>query len=312
MRVHASSRSKLQLATSRNRTKLSANRLAVSHPAHPIVRLQSLVGNQAVQRMLKANASPSPQLSGIVQRQPSGSGSGSAAPSPPAKPATVFHPGDNHDHRPSGKWSDVQDDPNSGFWENRACKNFSPHDVVGIAIYTEFSDKPLGLKHLMWYTSGSGADFVEDANLEALLRIDAGVQALLGRLIPSTAPRGGKFTGNTRVEQRDYQDQDFRYSFGAIDRLDFEVDFTAGTVHAWFQDRYEWHPVYPGLYDLKSKDEVRETNCVHAALVELKTGGANDYWMKGEATVPLSLFRGGTPPTYPHPGGSGGISGSSL
>ena len=32
---------------------------------------------------------------------------------------------------------------------------------------------------------------------------------------------------------------------------------------------------------------MRETNCVHAALVELKSGGAADYWMKGEATIPL-------------------------
>jgi hypothetical protein len=39
-------------------------------------------------------------------------------------------------------------------------------------------------------------------------------------------------------------------------------------------------------------DAVRPTNCVHAALVELKSGGgAKDYWMKGEATVPLSVIR---------------------
>jgi hypothetical protein len=34
-------------------------------------------------------------------------------------------------------------------------------------------------------------------------------------------------------------------------------------------------------------DAARETNCLHAALVELKSSGAADFWMKGEATVPL-------------------------
>jgi hypothetical protein len=28
----------------------------------------------------------------------------------------------------------------------------------------------------------------------------------------------------------------------------------------------------------------------HAAFVELKSSGAKDYWMKGEATVPLSVI----------------------
>lgn len=35
----------------------------------------------------------------------------------------------------------------------------------------------------------------------------------------------------------------------------------------------------------------RDTNCVHAALVELRSSGAADVWMKGEATVPLSVIR---------------------
>ena len=35
---------------------------------------------------------------------------------------------------------------------------------------------------------------------------------------------------------------------------------------------------------------VRDTNCVHAALVELKSQGAADFWMIGEATFPLTLF----------------------
>lgn len=234
--------------------------------------------------------SEAPQRVGVVQRQPSGSG---PAPSSPRASATVFRPGVNHGHTPSGQWAKVQANPNSGFWENRVCANFSPNVVVGIAIDREFSDKPLALDHLNWYLgNGQGADYVENTNLDRLLRTDTGVQALLAGLIPPSAPVSGRFTSHVEVQQSHYQNQDFRYAFGAIDRLDFEVDFTAGTVHAWFQDRYEWHPVYPGLYAALPGDVVRETNCVHAALVELQAGGARDFWMKGEATVPLSLFRG--------------------
>jgi hypothetical protein len=234
--------------------------------------------------------SEAPQQAAVMLRQSSGSGS---APSSSLASATVFHPGVSHGHTPSGKWADVQANPNSGFWENRACANFSPRRVVDMAIYWEFDDKPRALDHLHWYLSnGQGADYVEDANLDRLLRTDTGVQALLAGLIPSSAPASGMFTSHVEVEQKHYHNRDFRFAFGAIDRLDFEVDFAAGTVHAWFQDRYEWHPVYPGLYAAFPGDVVRPTNCVHAALVELQTGGARDFWMKGEATVPLSLFRG--------------------
>lgn len=263
-------------------------------------RPQLMEGRQLLAHELThvAQQSDAQQRAGVVQRQPSGSG---PAPSPSPASATIFQPGVNHGHTPSGRWADVQANPNSGFWVNRACANFSPNVVVLIAINREFSDKPLALDHLNWYLgNGQGADYIEDTNLDRLLRTDTGVQALLAGIIPSSAPASGRFTHNVKVEQSNYQNQDFRYAFGAIDRLDFEVDFTAGTVHAWFQDRYEWHPVYPGLYTALAGDVVRETNCVHAALVELQTGGARDFWMKGEATVPLSLFR-----RAPAPSGSG-------
>ena len=171
---------------------------------------------------------------------------------------------------------------------------------MDIAIQTQFSDKPLGLAHLNWYRStGGGKDFNENASLQRMLLTDKGVQALLAWVIPTAAPTGGVFTGHVRVDQLDYQNQDFRFAFGSIDWLDFEGDYTSGTLHCWFQDRYEWHPVYPGLYSALSGDGVRESNCVHAALVELKSSGAADFWMVGEARVPLSVIR-------PSPGGGGG------
>ena len=61
------------------------------------------------------------------------------------------------------------------------------------------------------------------------------------------------------------------------------------TVRVWFKDCYEWHPVYP-FYDFQKGDGVRETNCLHPALVELKTSGAADFWMVGEGEVNLSLI----------------------
>jgi hypothetical protein len=209
----------------------------------------------------------------------------------------TYTPGVKHDHTPSGKWADVQKAPNSGFWENRVCANSSPKTVVDVALWAEFDDKPLAKKHLEWYLStGKGADFVEDANLDSMLRTDAGIQAAILARLPSPWPSSGTFSDHFKVEQSDYVNQDFRFAFGAVDRLDFEVDWSAKTLHAWFQDRYEWHPVYPGLYMKFADDVARETNCVHAALVELQSSGAADYWMKGEATVPLAALAASSAP----------------
>lgn len=207
----------------------------------------------------------------------------------PAVSKTVFHPGLDHGHVPSGRWADVQADPNSSFELNRLCPLLSPMELVETAIVAKFLDKPIATEHLAWYLGAGGADFVEDAYIAQMLRRDAGIQGAIAARIPSGLT--GKFAGFFKVEQADYADQDFRFAFGAIDRLDFEVDVAAGTVHVWFQDRYEWHPYYPKLYRAYPDDSARETNCVHAALVELKSSGAADFWMKGEATVPLSVIR---------------------
>jgi hypothetical protein len=209
----------------------------------------------------------------------------------------AYTPGSKHDHTPSGKWAEVQKNPNSGFFENRVCANSSPQTVVDLAIWAKFDDKPIAKEHLDWYlTKGKGADFVENANIEKMLKTDRGVQAMIETRMPSPWPTTGKWSTAFKVEQSDYVDQDLRFAFGAIDRLDVEVDFDAKTVTGWFQDRYEWHPVYAGLYKKFPDDAARETNCVHAALVELQSGTAADYWMKGEATVPLSAFSAGSAP----------------
>jgi hypothetical protein len=135
-----------------------------------------------------------------------------------------------------------------------------------------------------------GQEFNEDKNLELMLRTDAKVQKKIRDKIPS-GKSSGTFVDHVTITQDDYSDTDLQFSFGEIDRLDFEVEFDAGTLHAWFLDRYEWHPVYPSIYKQMPGDYRRDTNCVHAAAVELKSGKARDYWMKGETTVPLEAIQ---------------------
>jgi hypothetical protein len=207
---------------------------------------------------------------------------------------TVYNPGVNHGHSPSGKWADIQASPDSSFELNFLCRRMTPLQLVATAIVAKFRDKPVALDHLNWYLyAGRGSDYVEDANIRTMLETDTGVQAAIARLLPP-GRTSGTFATHLKIEQSDYSNQDLRFAFGAIDRLDIEVDFGAGTVHGWFQDRYEWHPYYPGLYTAFADDGARETNCLHAALVELKSSGAADFWMKGEATVSLSKISRGT------------------
>lgn len=202
----------------------------------------------------------------------------------------TFHPGVDHKHTPSGRWADVQANPNSpgaGAHVIALCKLVDPDTLIEVAIVGKFGGKLIAQRHLAWYlTDGKGADFIEDANIRKMLFEDTGVQFQIGLQIPR-GQTSGTFAGSLKIEQSHYTDQDLRFAFGAIDILDFEVDFAARTIHAWFQDRYEWHPVYPGLYTFHPGDVPRETNCVHAALVEMQSSGARDFWMKGEAWAPL-------------------------
>ena len=150
------------------------------------------------------------------------------------------------------------------------------------------------------YMEGGG-DLEEDA--KSLVLDDPGVRTKLQEEM-SKDPRR-----HFKIEQGDYQNDDFWFSFGAIDRFDYEVERSADQVHVWFADRYEWHPVYKGLYTKKSGDEERATNCVHAAAVELKAGTAADYWMYGYDTVSFDeLLAAGS--SGPGSGGSGSSSGS--
>jgi hypothetical protein len=243
------------------------------------------------------------ELTHVVQQPGSEVVARQIDPSKPSKTPTTskthFTPGVSHDHQPSGRWKDVQSNPNSDSVIGGFCSRFSPSHVLEIAQATALYGNPIAVAHLKWYLAGSGANFIEDDNLELMIRTDAGVQAKITGIVPSGKTKG-IFAGHVAITQDDYSSDEFKNSFGEIDRLDFEIDFAAGTMHAWFQDRYEWHPVYP-FYPKKQGDYARPTNCVHAAAVEMKSEGAKDYWMKGEMPFkiipPAASYT--TPPTPP-------------
>lgn len=214
-----------------------------------------------------------------------------AAPSPEATAAAaagfspaVFVPGVAHSHAPTGKWADVQKDSSIGAGgAETLCATSSPATVLDWARRWTFSSMPLARKHLDHYRTGGGTDLTVD--LGDVLRRDEGVRAVLAREMKTTN------RGWVKIEQANYEIEDFQYAFGAIDRIDFDVNPTTGQVHLWFKDFYEFHPVGYG-YSSFPDDKKRDTNCVHAAAVELKSSGAADYWMVGETVVPQSLFGG--------------------
>jgi hypothetical protein len=206
----------------------------------------------------------------------------------------VFHPEPDppHAHGPSGRYEDVRKNPNNApspvgkILEGLCQSTTTPQELVDAVIPFVFGDKPTAKQHLDWYLkNGKGKDFVEDDNIKLWLKRDSGIRSRLKREIfpPGAKPRT---QGNFTFGADEFRNDNFQFSFGAIDRVDFEVNLAQDAVRVWFQDRYEWHPVYP-FYTFKAGDFVRTDNCLHAALVELQASGATDFWMKGKAEVPL-------------------------
>lgn len=198
-----------------------------------------------------------------------------------------------HEHKPTGKWKDVQKESRtrcfSGDFDfdkkkvDCACAYLSPESVLSLAHDYEMFDMPLAQSFLDHYLKNKGKPLQVD--LEDVIHRDDKVREKLAIKMQTTNK------GWVKITQNDYSIQDFKYAFGAIDLLDFEVDPVSASVHLWFIDRYEFHPV--GLGYKKIDDEInRDDNCVHAAAVELKSSGADDYWMFGDANVPVSLFGG--------------------
>jgi hypothetical protein len=226
-----------------------------------------------------------------------------------------FNPGVKHDHTPCRKWEEILHHPNNSGGKDDSLKNaldkacavlaaaadapiplpHGPELLVVTARAILFVKRPLASKHLEFYLHGGGQDFVEDDNIKDWITRDSGIRNRLKReIFPHRAkPRmHGEFFFHQKEYAKDEAGQDFRFAFGSIDKVDFEVDLADHLVRVWFKDRYEWHPFYPKLYPPKPGDAARDDNCVHAAMVEMQDQGAADYWMKGVAEVPLSLITG--------------------
>lgn len=226
-------------------------------------------------------------------RHPDGETPPSATRCPPA----TFVPGVEHNHMPDRPWAQWQAELRprcrSAMWERLtsiprlpppggplvpstaaiecACAYLSPENIMRISRDTQMRSYPLAQRHLDHFLHGGGVDYPED--LETVIRTDQGVRAKLAIAV------AGSNRGNIRIEQYEYMVQDFRFAFGAIDRLDYEV--CGDNLHVWFKDRYEFHP----------EDTSRPTHCVHVAAVDMKLRGAQDYWMVGEATIPMTVIR---------------------
>jgi peptidoglycan hydrolase-like protein with peptidoglycan-binding domain len=203
-----------------------------------------------------------------------------------------------HNHLPSGKWKEVLkviDQPTNDK-AGKALKvlclaGASPRQFVDAAIIAEFRDKPIAFQHLNWYLKyGRGAEYNEDENIARLVKTDANFRAKIRDFIVANITKGLQFSGFFEFWQPDFINQDMRFAFGSLDRVDIEVDVMLATVKIWFKDSYEWHPYCPGYYSQFPDDGPRITNSLNAALVELKNEGAADFWMVGEATLPLSTF----------------------
>ncbi|TWT02002.1 hypothetical protein [Reyranella sp. CPCC 100927] len=206
-----------------------------------------------------------------------------------------YHPSPLHNHKPCGKWAEIQKAPNSPGRPDLEwlCKKLDYPSFATAAIGKLVGPGLARARlHMQRYLGGTGRDMDQSDYLAKVLRQDKGVLTAIAENIPK-GMKTGVFAGNFFLDQGAYAMEEARLAWGGIYRLDFEVNFTAGTLRVWFMDRYEWHPYYPGLYTLCKEDledGPRETNCVHAAFVEMKSRGAADYWMFGAATVPASLL----------------------
>ncbi|NLP63032.1 hypothetical protein [Paraburkholderia sacchari] len=215
--------------------------------------------------------------------------------------ATVYTLTHAHNHQPCHNcWDAIcNDDCNrpfnlaSGYLWVLAKAHARPKTVVDEAIKQAFSDKPIALVHLYWYLNRHGQEFNEDHHLKAWLTGDSVARRYIADEITERRRRktaGAMIRFTMEFDQEMFGNQDYRFAFGTIDYLDVQADFVANTVKIWFRDCYEWHPPHPQFKPPCLDSKFRDTNFLHAALVQMKLEGAADFWMQGEATFPLSIF----------------------
>jgi hypothetical protein len=207
--------------------------------------------------------------------------------------ANIFHPTTPHNHQPipDEQWDKVCNeavkDPDLGFWLTKFAQNKARPETVANAAKGALGFKPMASWHYDYYLKGFGAVVNEDENLRdwiIALRIR---QEGRGNESPVTVSR--------EFNQKSFGTfgDDARLSFGTIDNLEIKADFLLGIVEIWFEDTYEWHPVYSMYNSPRCTDPAqRDTNFLHAACVQMKKKGAKDFQMRGRWTFQMKIFPG--------------------
>lgn len=217
----------------------------------------------------------------------------------------IWHPTDAHHHQPVSEpevWHEVCEEEvkhYDGIWDKTnalyllAVAKADPDTVVAAAAGALLF-QPMAQWHYRYYLDGAGGVVNEDANLKDWIEGDDKARSVIAGQIRA-ARRGHESPVSVMFEfyKEKFGNRDARNSFGTIDNLEAKADWLLGTVEVWFEDTYEWHPVYPQYTKPTCPDPgVRDTNFGHAAFVQMKRRGAKDYQMRGYASFPMRLFPG--------------------
>lgn len=223
----------------------------------------------------------------------------------------VFHPTVEHHHEPVSEpdeWEAVckeaQKDPNLIFTLKRLASNSASPETVSFfargSLFGPLGGEPTALAHFDNYLAGGGGMVNEDKILKDWIESSEHSRGVIAKRIkdhrqPADATAEFSFEYNATM----YDDDNIKDTFGTIDTLDVFADFIKGTVELWFEDTYEWHPSYSQYTkpfkcpDTNAKGAVqRDTIFLHAAMVQMKTRGAKDFKMRGNAKFTMKIFPG--------------------
>ncbi len=101
--------------------------------------------------------------------------------------------------------------------------------------------------------------------------------------------------GFVKIEQANYEIEDFQFAFGATDRIegiDFDVNSTTKQVHLWVQGLLRIPSRRLRLHVIPRRYEAGDKLCARRRGGTGRVPARADYWMVGETVVPQALFGG--------------------
>jgi hypothetical protein len=155
--------------------------------------------------------------------------------------------------------------------------SISPSDrtTLDIARAAKLHGQPDANRFLDHYLVGGGKDLEVDTT--RLLREDSGVFRRLSETVAADLA-AGLTKGVVPIQQSVFQNPNWKNATGSVNLL-WEVK--GESIEVWFVNKYRWHPTAK-----------RVSQCIHEAADNLKTEGAQDYWMIGKhARFPRSSFQ---------------------